>query len=217
MGSFTLGRRYRNLLHLAISSSRRVLGGLIDNLRLSRLLLPLGRLSPLLLQPRSGIAERAAAGAIARTAQALGQVLGRDLGHELLLVAGAQDVDLLHGDGVQPSLDGAPGAAEAPGRVDQVHASEALRVVVLRHGGGLLDVGVDLRDLGNAHALQVHDCAARLKELAGFARGGGEAGVGEALVFDCQVGEHALGGGDLVHGRQVDAAHLLYVDRATIL
>lgn len=181
------------------------------------LLLPLGGTSPLLLAPRTHVAHVAATGALAGTAKLLGEVLSGHLPEELLAVTAAEDVDLGNGDGVEPSLDDVPDGAEAPGRVDEVELAEALGVVVLREGGGLLDVAEDLGGLGEADALQVHDGAARLEEDAGLAGAGGQAGVGETLVLDSKVGKHALGCCDLVHGIQIDLAKLLDVDRAAIL
>lgn len=88
---------------------------------------------------------------------------------KLLLVAAAEDVDLLHGDGVDPALDGAPDGGEAPGGVDDEQLAEALRVVVLRHVGGRLEVTVHGGGLAETDALKVHDGAACLEEVAGFA------------------------------------------------
>lgn len=167
--------------------------------------------------PGTIVAQSAGAGALAGTAQSLGQVLGRHLSEQLLLVARAQNVNLLDGDGVEPALDGVPYTAEAPGGVDQVHLTQTLGVVVLRHGRCLLDVRVHLGNLGDTDALEVHDGAASLEELAGLARAGGQTRVGEALVLNGEVGQHALGRGDLVHRGQVDATHLLNIDRTTIL
>lgn len=181
------------------------------------LLLPLGGTSPLLLAPGAHIAHVAAAGALAATAELLGEVLGRHLREELLGVAAAEDVDLGDGDGVEPGLDDVPDGAEAPGRVDEVELAETLGVVVLREGRRLLDVAEDLGGLGETDALEVHNGAARLEEDAGLARAGGQARVGQTLVLDGQVGKHALGCCDLVHGSQVDLAKLLDVDGAAIL
>jgi len=126
-------------------------------------------------------------------------------------------VDLLHGDRVEPALDDGPNGAETPGGVDEVEAAKALGVVVLRHGAGLLDVAEHLGRLHQANALEVHDSAAGLEEKAGLAAAGGQAGVRQALVLDGKVREHALGGGDLVHGVKIDATELLDIDGATIL
>lgn len=126
-------------------------------------------------------------------------------------------MDLLNGNGIQPTFDDAEDAAEAPGGVDQIQTAETLRVVVLRDGGGLLDVGVDGGDFGDANSFHVHDRAAGLEEVTGFARAGGQTGIGHLLVFDGEIVKHAFGGGDFVHGSQVDFAHLLNVYGSTIL
>lgn len=187
------------------------------SIRVLSLLLPLGGTSPLLLAPGAHIAHVAAAGALAGAAELLGEVLGRDLGEQLLGVAAAEDVDLGDGDGVEPGLDDVPDGAEAPGRVDEVELAETLGVVVLRERRGLLDVAEDRGRLGQTDALEIHDGAAGFEAGAGLARARGQARIGEALVLDGKVGKHALGCCDLVHGVQVDLAELLDVDGATIL
>lgn len=178
---------------------------------------PGGRARPLSLLPGTHIGQLTAALALASTAELLGEVLGGDLGKELLLVAGAEDVDLVNGDRVEEALDDGEDAAEAPGGVDDVQLAETLGVVVLRDLGGLADVAVDGGDAGDADALQVHDGAAGLEELAGLAGAGGQTGVGHLLVLGDEVLQHALGGGDLVHGIEVDLAQLLDVDGTAIL
>ena len=175
-------------------------------LLLVSLLRPLRRPGELRVAPWARVAEPASAGAVARSAELLGQVLRWDLGEQLALVAAAEDVDLLDGDRVEEALDHAEDAAEAPGGVDEVQPAEALGVVVLAHCGGLLDVAVDGRDLGDADALQVHYCAAGFEEVAGLARAGGETRVRDLLVLDGEVLEHTLLGGDFVHGCQVALA-----------
>ena len=194
-------------------------GGRVGNhiVLLVVLLLPLGGPRPLGLAPRAHVAELATAGALALSAKGLGQVLGRHLLEQVLLVRAAQDVDLLHRDGVEPGLNHVPHAAEAPGRVDQVQAAEALGVVVLAERADLLDVAKDRGRLHEADALEVHDAAASLEEVAALAAARREARVGEALVFDGEVRQHALLGRDLGHGGEVDGAELLDVDGAAIL
>lgn len=182
------------------------------------LLLPLGGPGVLRVGPWANVAELAAlAGALARAAEGLGQGLGGDVLQQLLLVAAAEDVDLLHGDGVDPTLDGAPDGGEAPGGVDDEQLAETLGVVVLRHVGGRLEVAVNGGGLAEADALEVHDGAACLEQVTGLAGTCGQARVGDALVLDGKVGQHALRSGDLVHGGDVDLAQLLDVDWAAIL
>jgi hypothetical protein len=53
--------------------------------------------------------------------------------------------------------------------------------------------------------------------VAGLARAGGETRVGHLLVLNDEVGQHALIGGDLAHGVEVDLAELLDVKRPAIL
>lgn len=178
---------------------------------------PLRGTGPLSLLPGAHVRELTATLTLARATELDGQVLSWDLGQKLLLVSAAEDVDLADGNGVKEALDGAEDAAEAPWRVDQVKLAETLGVVVLRDVGGLLDVAVDGRHTGDAHALQVHDGATGLKQLAGLARASRQAGVGQLLILAHQVLQHAVGSGDLVHLVQVDLAQLLDVDGATIL
>lgn len=126
-------------------------------------------------------------------------------------------MDLVDSDGVEEALDNVEGGAESPGRVDQVQLTQTLGVVVLRDVGGLFHVSVDGGDVGDADALEVHDCAAGFHQAAGLTRAGGETGVGELFVFADQVLQHPLGGGDLVHGIEVNLAQLFDVDGTAIL
>ncbi len=129
----------------------------------------------------------------------------------------AEDVNLLHGDGIKEALHDAEDGGEAPGRVDEVELAEAFRVVVLRDGGGLLDVAVHGADAAEADAFQVHDGAAGLEQGAGFAGAGGQARVGDLFVFDDEVLQHAFGRRDLVHGVEVDFAELFDIDWSAVL
>lgn len=178
---------------------------------------PLGRLGPLGLLPGTHIAELTASSALAGTAEFNGEVFGRDLLQQFLPVAGPKDVDLLHGDGVEESLDDVEHAAETPGGIDQVQLAQALGVVVLRDGGSLTHVSVHGGDACDADAFQIHDAAAGLEQLAGLTRASGQPGVRELLILAHEVLQHALGGCDLVHGVEIDLAQLLNVDRASIL
>lgn len=178
---------------------------------------PLGRSGPFRLLPGAHVAESASARALAGTAELDGKVLGRDLSQELLLVVAAQNVDLLHSDGVQEALDDTEDAAESPGGIDQVQLAQPLRVVVLRDSGRLADIAVDGRHVGDADSLQVHDRAAGLQQLASLARASGQTGVSQLLVFADEVLQHALAGGDLVHRIEVNLAQLLDIDGSSIL
>ena len=64
-------------------------------------------LSPLGVPPGAAIAKLAAALTLAGAAEDLGQVLCGDVVQQVLVVVGAQEVDLVDGDGVQPALDDA--------------------------------------------------------------------------------------------------------------
>lgn len=178
---------------------------------------PLWRLGPLGLLPGTHIAELTASSALTGTAEFNREVLGRDLLQQFLLVIGPKDVDLLHGDGVEESLDDVEHAAETPGGIDQVQLAQALGVIVLRDGGSLTHVSVHRGDACDAYAFQIHDAAAGLEQLAGLARAGRQPGVRELFVLAHQVLQHALGGCDFVHGVEIDLAQLLNVDRAAIL
>ena len=178
---------------------------------------PLGCPGPLRFLPGAHIAQFTTSRALASAAEFLGKVLCGDLFQQFLLVAGAQHVDLLDGDGVEEALDDAENAAETPGGVDQVQLTQSLGVVVLRDGRSLTNVSVHGRDVGDPDALQVHDCAAGFHQTVGLARTGGQAGVRQLLVFTDQVLQHSLTGGDLVHGVEVDLAQFFDVDGSAIL
>jgi hypothetical protein len=181
------------------------------------LLSPLGLLDPLLITPWASVAQSAAAGAVARSAKLLRQVLSWDLSKELLLVSAAEDVDLGAGDGVEELLDHAEDTREAPGGVDDVHLTETLGVVVLADGRDSLQVAVDGGGLGNADALEVHDCAGGLEQVARLAGTCRQTRVGHLLVLADEVLNHTLLAGDLLEGGEVDLAELLNVEGAAIL
>lgn len=147
----------------------------------------------------------------------LGKVLLGDLLKQLFLVSAAQNVDLGHSHRVQELLDHAKSAREAPGRVDDVQFAQSLGVVVLADGRGLLQVTVGAAHHADANTLEVHDGARSLEKVTGLARAGGQTGVGHLLVLYDKVRQHALVGGDLAHGVEVDLAELLDVERSAIL
>jgi len=118
---------------------------------------------------------------------------------------------------IQKPLDNSEHTGKTPWRVDDVQLAQTLGIMILGDRRGLLDVAVDAGYACYAHTLHVHDGAACFEEFAGLAGAGGESGVGDFLVFDDEVGEHAFGGGDFVHGVQVDVAVLFDVDWAAIL
>jgi hypothetical protein len=182
-----------------------------------RLLLPSSGLDPLRVLPRASIGQLTAALALARTTELLGQVLLRDLSEQLLLVTATKNVDLCDGDGVEELLDHAEDGREAPGSVDQVQLAHALGVVVLRDGRCLLHVSVNAANVAETDTLKIHDGARGFEEVARLARAGGQTGVGDLLVLDDQVLQHAVLGGDLVHGGEVDLAELLDVEGTTVL
>ena len=181
------------------------------------LLLPGSGLDPLGVLPRAGVRQFAAAGALARPAELLREVLLGNLRQKFLLVPGAEDVDLGDSDRVEELLDHAEDGAEAPGCVDQVQLAHALGVVVLRDGRGFLDVAVNGANVGQTDALEVHDGARGFEEVTGHAGAGGEARVGDLFVFNDKVLEHAFFRGDFVHGGQVDLAELFDVEGAAVL
>lgn len=183
----------------------------------TRLLLPSSGLDPLRVLPWTGVGQLTAAGALAGTTELLGQVLLRDLSEQLLLVTAAENVDLCDGDGVEELLDHAEDRGEAPGGVDQVQLAHALGVVVLRDGRSLLHVSVNAANVAETDALKIHDGARGFEEVARLARAGGQTRVGNLLVLDNQVLQHAVLGGDLVHGGEVDLAELLDVKGAAVL
>ena len=147
----------------------------------------------------------------------LRQVLLRDLRIKLLVVAATKNVDLGHSDWVQELLDDAENARETPRRIDDVQATETLRVVVLTDARRLLQVPVDTGRLHEPHALQVHDCATSLEQVSGLARAGGQTRIGHLLVLDHEVLQHAVVAGDLAHGFEVDVAERFDVKRSSVL
>jgi hypothetical protein len=178
---------------------------------------PLGLLDPLLIAPWTRIAQRATTGAVARSAKLLRQVLSWDLSKELLLVSAAKNMDFGAGNGVKELLDHAEDTREAPGGVDDVHLTESLRVVVLTDGRDSLQIAVDGGGLGNTDALEVHDCARSLEQVARLAGACGQTRVGHLLVLADEVLDHTLLAGDLLEGGEVDLAELLDVEGAAIL
>lgn len=165
----------------------------------------------------TGVAQLTSTRAFASAAKLLGQILGRHLCQQLLLVTATEHVDLRNGDWVQEALDHAEDTAEAPRCVDEVQLSESLRVVVLADSRSTLNVSVNLVHLHQTHTLEVHDCAAGLEQLTGFARASGQTGIGDLLVLNNEVLQHALVGGDFPHGFEVNVSVLLNVDWSAIL
>ena len=162
--------------------------------------------NPLRVLPRALVSELTAALTLAGTTELSGQVLRGDLSQQVRLVTTTQNVDLVHGHGVKEALDDTEDAAEAPGGVDEVQLTQTLRVVVLRDVRGLAHVAVHGGNAGDTDALQIHNRAAGLEQLAGLARAGGQPRVGHLLVLGDKVLQHALTGRDLVHGIEVDLA-----------
>lgn len=181
------------------------------------LLLPPGGSCPFRVVPWAGIRVLATTFAFANTTKLDRDTLRVDVLHEFALVTAAKNVNLLDGDGIEPALDDAPDGREAPGGIDEEKLAQALGVVVLGDDGSLTNVGVDGWDLGQSYALEVHDGAASLQKMTGLAGTGGQTGIGDALVLDGKVGKHALGGGDFVHGSQINATKGLDVDGTAIL
>lgn len=167
--------------------------------------------------PWALVAELTAAGALASTTESLGQAVGGNVLEQLLLVTAAENVDLLNRDGVDPALDDGPDSGETPWGVDDEQLAQTLGVVVLGHVGGRLQVAVHGGGLAQTNALEVHDRAASLEQVARFAGASRQTGVGDALVFDGQVGQHTFRGGDLVQCVDIDIAKLLNVDWSTVL
>jgi len=139
------------------------------------------------------------------------------LREQLGLVPRTQDMYLGHRYRIQELLDHRECAGEAPRGIYDVKSAESLGIVVLGDGGRALEVTVDTWDRSQAYSFSVHDCAASLEEVAGFSTAGGETGVGEFLVFDCEVLEHAVIGGYCGELCEVDFAELFDVDWSTVL
>ena len=174
----------------------------------------------LLLQvtvPRPSIAQATPAIALTRPSKLLRQVLRRDLREELVLICGANDVDLVHRHLVQPDLDDGPHGAERPRRVDNVELAHYLRIAVLPDRRSLHDVVLDAVEVGERDALQVQDRAERLDWVPDLARGSGHARGQRALVLADQSLQQSLLRRGGVERFDVQLAKTLNVDRATIL
>jgi hypothetical protein len=78
---------------------------------------------------------------------------------QFLLIPTAKDVYLLPSLIINPHLDHCPNAGEEEGGVDDEHAAQHLRVVVLRHLGSRLHELVSGTSLGELDVLQVQDAA----------------------------------------------------------
>ena len=126
-------------------------------------------------------------------------------------------MDLLDGDWVEEVLDQGKEGGETEWCVDNVELSEALRVVVLGNGGSLVNVSQGGLGVPHGDTLKVEDRAAGLEEVAGLAGASWETWVGQLLVLDGEVLEHALLGREFVHFWEINLAELLDVEWATIL
>ena len=171
----------------------------------------------LLVLPGTRIAQAAPAGALARPAKVLGEVLCGDLREELFLVRAADDLDLAYGDFVEPGLDDGPDGAERPGRVDDVELAHDLRVAVLADRGRLEDVVLDAVKIGQRHALQVQDRAERLDGVPDRAPGRGHALARGPLVLADQPVQQPLLRRDRVQRLDVQLSELLNVNRSSVL
>lgn len=129
-----------------------------------------------------------------------GEVFGRDLFEDFRLVIVVKDVDFLYGDGVELVFDNILDGGEVLGGVDKVYFVEMFGVVVLGDDGGLVDVGVDLGNMGDGDVFEVDDRVVGFEEVIGFVGVGGEMGVGDVFVFDGEVVEYMFVGGDFVYG-----------------
>jgi hypothetical protein len=122
--------------------------------------------------PRTSIAHRAAPRARTRPAKLLGQILGRDLRQQLILVARIQDINLRHRHLIQPRLDHAPDGGERPGRVDDIKLAHTFRVPVLADRGRRHDVVLDAIEIRHGDPLQVKDRAGGFDRVADQTGGG---------------------------------------------
>ena len=81
----------------------------------------------------------------------------------------------------------------------------------------MLDITINGGDFADPHTLEIHYCAASFEELTGLARTSWKARVGELLILDGEVLEHAFGGRDFVHSGEIDVAQLFDIDWSPIL
>ena len=88
---------------------------------------------------------------------------------------------------------------------------------VMRTRCSVLNKVLDLPELGDTDALEVHDRAARLDEVAGDGRADGQAVALELFVLDDERLELAFGRSDLIQLGEVELAELLDVDRPAVL
>jgi hypothetical protein len=119
--------------------------------------------------------------------------------------------------GVKEPLHHRKHSRKSPRRIDDVKLAETLRIVVLRNTRGGLDVRVHTAGFRQTDTLHVHDCAACFEEMARLAAASGKTWIRYLLVLAYQVGEHAVGGRNLVHGGEVDVAEGLNVYWSAIL
>jgi hypothetical protein len=167
--------------------------------------------------PRAGVAHAAPTRARALAAELLWQVFRGDLREELVFVAAADDVDLLHGDGVEPPLDERPNGTETPRRVDDVELAHALGVPVLPDRARGVDVILDLVERAERHVVQVQDGARRPDGVAHRRGRRGQAVREEPLVLVNELLEHAVLRRDAVERLDVELAQLLDVHRPPVL
>ena len=164
-----------------------------------------------LLLPRAGIAERAATRAVAGTTEVFGEVLHGDLSEKLVLIGGADDVDLGDGNFVEPTLDDVPDGREGPRCVDDVELAHRLRVAVLADRRRLENVILDAVEVGERHAREVEDRARRLDRVARRARACGEAVAQAALVLPHEPLQLTVDGGEGVQSLDVEFSKTLDV------
>jgi hypothetical protein len=112
-----------------------------------------------------------------------------------------------------PIVSASPSVPDTPIRLERTG------VVVLGNAAGLLDERLDVPELGDGDAGEVHDGAGRVDDEAVGAHGGadGEAVAEEALVLDDEALDLPLGRRDGVELLDVDLAELLDVDRPAVL
>lgn len=173
-------------------------------------------LTTFLSVPRPCVGKRASTLTVALASKAGGQVFGRDLLEELVLVLVTENLDLVDGDGVEPALDDGPDSGEDVGRVDDVELAHRLRVVVLTDVGGLLNVSGDLPELRDTDVLKVHDGAGSLDELLLVSGADGKTFSLELFVLDDELLDLTFWSGDLVKSLEIELAELLNVDRTTV-
>jgi hypothetical protein len=105
------------------------------------------------------------------------------LGQQLFLVPASYDIDLGHGDLIQPRPDNGPHRREGPRGIDDVEFAHTLWVTILADGGGFKDVIFDVVKVGEGDVVEVEDRAGGFDGVSDGCGACGESFCNEFFVF----------------------------------